>query len=214
MKELPEPLRALLKQGDPAHDVTPKLVARVSERLETDAALSRPSLRPLALGLALLASAALGAAGTVGVSRLVPGLLTPKPAPSVPTPKAATPDPLAREAALLEGALEALNRHDTNAALTRLDERARLFPNGSLETEARVLRVRVLLERGDDGVLGLLESLPAADVTPALRLSWARRLVERGDCAAAVQVTTLLDASHSALVKTVLAPCEVQGPTP
>lgn len=215
MNDLPDDVKALLKRGDPAHDVTPRTVARVAARLEDEAAVSRPSLRPLALGLALLASAALGSAGTVALSRVVPGLLGPAPAP-LPPRSPVVADPVTREAALLEQALEALNRHDTAKALSVLDERARQFPAGVLESEARVLRVRVLLERDDPGLaLAALERLPDADLTPALRLSWARLLASRGSCEQAIAVTSKLEATQPEVVQAALGVCApVKGQTP
>lgn len=214
MNELPADLKSLLKRGDPAKEVTAQTVARVAHRLSRAPTSSQPGLRPIALAFALLASAALGAAGTIVVVRLAPSVLSPaRTSPAAKPPGDRTG--LSSEAELLQGALEALNRHQTDRALALLDERDRTIGLGVLQAEANVVRVRVLLERREgDEALRLLEQLPDNDVTPALRVSWAGLLVERGACAAAGAVLAPVVEAHPDWAQAALAPCGVQGLPP
>ncbi|MCU0695721.1 MAG: hypothetical protein MUC96_04220 [Myxococcaceae bacterium] len=210
MNELPDDVKALLQRGDPARGVSPQLVARVSERLETRVAM-QGRWQGAVLVAALAASVALGAAGTVVVSRWAPGVLAPSPRPAPPasTPRRSTEDAVTKEAALVQAALEALARGASDEALAKLDERDRTFPAGPLAAEARVARVRVLLARGEaDAALERLAALPPSDVTPALRSTWVQVLVKRERCEAAREVARALD---SAAASSALGPCAVKG---
>ncbi|MEA2699993.1 MAG: hypothetical protein QOI66_4264 [Myxococcales bacterium] len=81
-------------------------------------------------------------------------LATPRPAnppspppvaPSEPLPMRA---PLAGELVLLHAAETAIRRHDPGQALARVDEYARVFPDGALIDESSVLRVTALWNAG------------------------------------------------------------------
>ncbi len=65
---------------------------------------------------------------------------------AVPPPRRA---PLAREIALLDAAERAERQQDHRAALARLEEYGREFPDGALLAEAEVLRISALLGGGD-----------------------------------------------------------------
>jgi hypothetical protein len=66
--------------------------------------------------------------------------------PTAPAPRRA---PLAREITLLDGAERAERQQDHRAALARLDEYGREFPDGALLAEAEVLRISALFGAGD-----------------------------------------------------------------
>ncbi|MDX2015014.1 MAG: hypothetical protein SFW67_32770 [Myxococcaceae bacterium] len=210
MNELPDDVKALLQRGDPARDVSPQLVARVSERLDTRVAV-QGRWQGAVLVAALVASVAMGAAGTVVVARWVPGVLAPAPraTPPASTPRRNPDEAVTQEARLLQAAFEALARGAPDEALAKLDERDRAFPAGALAAEARVARVRVLLARGDDdAALDRLAALPEADVTAALRSAWVQVLVKRARCEDARQVARALDGAAAAAA---LGPCAVKG---
>src|SRR5690606_25202013 len=95
----------------------------------------------------------------------------------------------AEEAALVQASLEALQRAEPALALAKLDERERRFPGGLLASEAAVARIRaLLLARRDGEALERFAALDEADLTEALRLTWADLLVKRGRCAEALAV--------------------------
>jgi hypothetical protein len=212
VNELPDDVKDLLRRGDPGQGVSRQMVARVSERLDTRSALGA-RWQGATLVVAMLGSAALGAMGTVVVANLAPGLVAPAPVvspkPNAPVQPRSGTDAVSREAALVQRALEALARGETDLALEQLDTRDREFPSGVLSAESRVARVRVLLARGeDDAALERLSALPASDVTPTLRAEWVERLSSRDDCEGARKVAVGLEASEA---RAALGACAAQG---
>lgn len=210
MTELSDEMKALLKRGDPGRSVGPQLVTRVARRLE-GAAVTPPRrvVGPLVLGLALLGGVALGSAGTVALTRVVPALR-----PQVAPPPPSTSDALPREAAQLERVVTALNVGDATRALALLEEHARLFPQGALAVEARVLSARAWLQAKDSSrALEALQQLPESDVTPTLRVAWVQLLVERGRCDEARAIVAPLEVTQPALVPQALGAC-VKGSSP
>jgi|GEM_PF-939297 len=88
------------------------------------------------------------------------------PAPVAPSAahESAAPPTLGRELALLDDASAALRRGDTDRAMRLLDEHDRDAPGGALAIEASVLRVDVLVARGDvDGAKALARTILARD---------------------------------------------------
>jgi hypothetical protein len=89
-------------------------------------------------------------------------------APSVgrgrPSRPASSSDPLTRETKVLELAHKALAEHDPRTALGVLDRYRAQFPDGSLASEAVLLRVQALLAIGDRaGAQALADSYSAAN---------------------------------------------------
>lgn len=209
MNELPAELKALLKTGDPARNVSPQLVSRVARKLEHSAAAPRRPVGALVLGLALLGGVALGSVGTVALTRAVPSLR-----PAAASRSSSPSEPVSREAAQLERVVTALNRGDAPRALALLEAHQREFPDGPLAIEARVLRARALLQANDvPRALQALQQLPEGDVTPALRVAWVQLLVEDGRCDTARAVAAPLETTQPGLVAQALARC-VKDPPP
>ena len=195
-------MQALFAAGDPAARLPELLPQRVAARLSARPAgrFGLTSARAAAMAVALVSSAGLG-----GVAVWVTHELKVAPAPVLPAPVAAKPkakvaaapaDPLALEAGLVRAALEALQRGDADEALARLDERQRRFPAGALETEAAVARARaLLLAHRETEALAAFDALPGAELTPALKLTFADRLVASGRCRRALEVLAGLQAT-------------------
>ena len=90
------------------------------------------------------------------------------------------------EARILARAFHALRtEHDAAAALRDLDEHARRFPGGALDTEARLARVEALIALGRSSeALALLERWPGNGAAPtrAVRLARGELLADDGRC--------------------------------
>ncbi len=115
---------------------------------------------------------------------------------------------------LLERVVTALNVGDATRALALLEEHARLFPQGALAVEARVLSARAWLQAKDSSrALEALQQLPESDVTPTLRVAWVQLLVERGRCDEARAIVAPLEVTQPALVPQALGAC-VKGSSP
>lgn len=89
-------------------------------------------------------------------------------------PAAARAPSLAEEIALLDSARRALTKGDTRAALAALDTHAQTFPSGSLRPEAAVLRVDVMVKRGEraaaaEAAKAILEARPTGPYAGHLR---------------------------------------------
>ncbi|MBK7861150.1 MAG: hypothetical protein IPJ65_21570 [Archangiaceae bacterium] len=203
-------MEALFAAGDPARRVSEFLPARVAARLTSERRRSGAWLgfgRAATLALTLVSSVGLGSAA-VWVSNEVRKAVAPAPLPEVVPAAAVKPrparheapvpaaDPLSEEAALLQSALEALQRADADAALSTLDTRARRFPDGLLAAEASVARLKaLLLARRDAEALQGFAALPQVDLTLPLRLTWADLLVRHGRCSEALAVLAPVDGS-------------------
>jgi hypothetical protein len=199
-------LEALFAAGDPGRRVSELLPQRVAARL--DAPRRSPALlwaRHAVVGLTLVSSVGLGAVA-VWASNEARKALAPPPAElravKPATVKHAPPaqvDPLTEEAALLQESLEALQRGDADLALVKLEQRARRFPSGLLESEAGVARLKaLLLAHRDAEALERFAALPQSDLTLPLRLTWADLLVRHGRCPEALSVLAGVEGSDVA----------------
>jgi len=83
------------------------------------------------------------------VAAVTAPLESPPPSPVAPPGAAPLRSPLAGELALLHAAENAMHRHDPAEALARVDEYARVFPDGALIDESSVLRVTALRSAGE-----------------------------------------------------------------